>query len=521
MLSSSPLGRQEIVDRKLCTAAGLALFLAAVMAPPAQAAQVAPSSPELDLGRLLAASLAWLVPAGFVLLAAAGAQDGRAWQAALGGVAGAALGVLLFFLAGFALAFGGIGLLVTGEPGYSGLVWEWTLLAGQWGTRWGMAGMSGWALAGPAATPAAYELFFAHLPWVAAAAMVPLMALRGRTPALSSLLGGLLVGGVLYPLAANWVWGGGWLANLGANLNLGHGFVDFAGAGTVHLVAAGAGLAGLLAMVRRRPRRAADDQLAVALPAVHLPLLAAIGALLILAGSLGWAWANPLLDPATLQPSRGLVNIVLATMAGSLAPLAYTWFVAGRPDPLMTARGLAAGAIVAAAVGPFTPPWAAALLGLAAGLLAPLLTYVVREVLRIDDDTGLAPMHLAAGLLGLLAIGIFADGLAGAGWNQVGVSQHLGVAGQGVTGLLAAEGMQPDWPGQMQAQLIGAAALFLAPFLASVLVFGLLAALARGFRQVREARLAGPDETAPPVVAEPAASALADGEVAGAGQLSG
>ncbi len=447
--------------------------------------------------------MAWLVPAGFVLLAAAGAQDNRPWQAALGGVAGAARGVTLFYLAGFALAFGGIGLVTPNAPGYSDLVWEWTLLAGQWGTLWGMAGMSGWALTGPAATPAAYELFFVHLPWVATATMIPLMALRGRTPALSSLLGGLLVGGLLYPLATNWVWGGGWLANLGDNLNLGHGFVDFAGGGTVHLLAAGVGLAGMLTMVSRRPRRS-HETAAVPLPPVHLPLLASMGALLILAGSLGWAWANPLLDVSTLLPSRGLVNVVLAATTGALAPLAYTWFVADHPDPLLAARGLAAGAVITAATGPFIPPWAAAALGLLAGLLTPLLPYLMREVLRIDDDSGLTPVHLAAGLLGLLAIGFFADGLAGAGWNDVGAREFLGVPGQGVTGLIAAPDMQPDWPGQMQAQLVGAGALFAMGFLSGALVFGLLAVIARGLRMTREARATeqkqeppAPDEVTP------------------------
>jgi Amt family ammonium transporter len=334
------------------------------------------------------------------------------------------------------------------------------------------------------------------------------MALRGRTPALSSLLGGLLVGAVLYPLATNWVWGGGWLANLGANLNLGHGFVDFAGGGTVHLLAAGVGLAGLLTLVRRRPRRDAAAG-AVPLPAVHLPLLAVMGALLVLAGSLGWAWANPLLDPATLLPGRGLVNVVLAAAAGALAPLAYTWFVAEHPDPLLAARGLAAGAVIAAAAGPFIPPWAAAALGLAAGLLVPLLTYLVCEVLRIDDDSGLAPVHLAAGLLGLLAIGFFADGLAGAGWNGVGERQYLGVPSQGVTGLLAAPGLQPDWPGQIQAQLIGMAALFGIGFLGGLAVFGLLALLARGLRMAREARAEQPEVAAPAVAKDAAAEAEA------------
>ncbi len=61
--------------------------------------------------------------------------------------------------------------------------------------------------------------------------------------------------------------------------------------------------------------------------------------------------------------------MVLAASAGALAPLAYTWFVADHADPLMAARGLAAGAVVAAAVGPFLPPWAAALLGLTPGTI--------------------------------------------------------------------------------------------------------------------------------------------------------
>jgi Amt family ammonium transporter len=242
-------------------------------------------------------------------------------------------------------------------------------------------------------------------------------------------------------------------------------------------------------MVTRRSRRSADDA-AVPLPPVHLPLLASMGALLILAGSLGWAWANPLLDPATLLPSRGLINVALAAVAGALAPLAYTWFVANHPDPLLAARGLAAGAVIAAATGPFIPPWAAAALGFVAGLLAPLLTYLVREVLRIDDDTGLAPLHLAAGLLGLLAIGFFADGLAGAGWNGVGPREYLGVSGQGVTGLLAAPGMQADWPGQMQAQLIGMGVIFGMAFVTSLAVFGLLALMARGLRMARTAQAA-------------------------------
>ena len=487
-------------------------------AVPALASSPSQAAPGWDLARLIAACLAWLVPAGFILLAAAGVAQQRAWQTALAGVAGASLGVLLFFAVGFGLAFGGLGLVTSPAAGYGSLVWEWTLVAGDWGYKWGMAGLNGWALTGPAATPAAYALFFAQLPWVATATMLPLLALRGRTPSFSSLLGGLLIAGLLYPLATNWVWGGGWLANLGVNLNLGHGFVDFAGAGTVHLLGAAAGLAGLLVMVSRRPRTALQDldAPAVDMPPAHMPLLAAVGAFFILAGSLSWAWANPLLDVPTLLPMRGVVNAALVAASAALAPLAYTWFATGKPDPLMAARGLAAGAIAGAAFGPFFPPWAAVATGLVVGLIVPLLTYLLREVIRLDDDTGLTPVHLIGGLMGLLAVGLLSDGLAGAGWNGVGKTSFLGVDGQGVTGLLAAPGYQADWPGQMQAQLIGIGALFLVAFLAGLVVFGLLAALAHGFNRIASVRSAAPPQSpavepvAVAVEAEPPIAALAE-----------
>ena len=469
-------------SKRLGAAALGVLF--ALVAVPAAAAPPGQAAPAFDLTQLLATSMAWFVPVGFVLLAAAGASEGRGWQTALAGVAGASIGVLAFFVVGFGLAFGGIGLVYDKAPELSGLIWEWTVVTETWGPKWGMVGLSGWAMDGPAATAGAYTLFLAQAPWVATATLIPLLALRGRAPAFTSLLGGLLVGGLLYPLATNWVWGGGWLANLGANLNLGHGFVDFAGGATVHLLAAAAGIAGLLVTVPRRARQRIADTAPVPMPPVHLPLLASIGAVFILVGSLGWGWGNPLLDLPTLMPARGIVNALVAAASGALVPLAYTWFVTDRPDPLMAARGLAAGAVAGAAFGPFVPPGMAALVGALAGMLVPILTYLLREILRIDDDTGLTPVHLVSGLFGVLAVGLLADGLAGRGWNGVGTVEYLGVVGQGVTGWRAAAGMTADWPGQFQAQLVGGAALFLMPFLAGTLLFGLLAAIAAGLRRM-------------------------------------
>jgi Amt family ammonium transporter len=170
----------------------------------------------------------------------------------------------------------------------------------------------------------------------------------------------------------------------------------------------------------------------------------------------------------------------------------------------MAAKGLAAGAIAGMALGPFAEPGAALLLGALVGLLVPLVTYGVNEVLRVADDTHVVSIYLLGATVGLIAVGILADGLAGMGWNQVGAGSYMGVAGQGVTGLVAAEGLQQDWPGQLQAQLAGVAALFLVSFFTASVFFVPVAVVMRGLQ-----RPGDEGATAPPTIVVPATPATA------------
>jgi len=167
--------------------------------------------------------------------------------------------------------------------------------------------------------------------------------------------------------------------------------------------------------------------------------------------------------------------------------------VAGRLDPLMAARGLAAGLVAVSASAPFTGPPASLFLGALAGLAVPLGAYLVNEVLRLNDPGGVVSMHGIGGLIGLLAPGIFATGRYGLGWNGVGVDGHLGVAGQGVTGLLAATSFQPDWPGQFVAQLAGVGACVALPALLGLLLFASQRVITRLFFSVEAMSL--PDLT--------------------------
>ncbi len=425
--------------------------------------------------------LAFLVPIGYALIVVGGLEPERSRRAVVSFCAALGLAVLGYLATGFALQFGGIG-LVYDRPGFEGLIWEWSALGPTWGPGWGMAGLVGWGLAGPAATPAARSLALANLPWVIAAVQIPVLALQERAPRWAVGLLGLLMGGLFYPLVGNWIWGGGWLANLGSNLGLGHGLVDAGGAAGVHLLGAAVALGGLAAFASRRGP-AADPQSPALLPPLHLPFPALVGAGLLLAGTVAWFSAVPLPDGLALDLPAILLNVVLAAGGGTLLPLAYTWLVAGRPDPLMALRGLAAGVTAGLALAPFVPPWAALVVGLAVGFLVPLAVFCANHLVGFGDSATALAVHGLGAMGGLLALGLLADGRAGAGWNGVGAGDYLGVAGQGVTGLLAAGGLLPDWPGQMQAQLIGVAAVALFGFFASWLCLVPLAAAAYLLRQ--------------------------------------
>ncbi len=485
----------------------------ALAAPPSQEMETTAS-----MISLLTSVLALCVPTGLAFIVAGGLPEERAREATLSLLAALALGTLGYWAVGFGIQFGGVGLAYD-RAGLEGLVWEWSALPPEWGPSWGMVGLRGFGLLREAATPGAYALFLAQLPWAITAALIPLLALRGRAPTSVSLLAGLGTGALLYPLVGNWVWGGGWLANLGENLNLGHGLVDFAGAGTVHLLGAAVALAGILVIWPTQVRQAeqvppitepsAPEPVALAavpdpaaafsngpalqasvaspngndptvpLPPVHLPLLTTLGAALLTLGSVGWALANPLIEWSVAPPVLAALNVLLAAAGGAALPLAYTWFTASRPDPLMAARGLAAGVIAAGAAGPLMPPWSALVVGAVAGFLVPFVLYATAQWLRWDDRTAAVATSGLGGLWGLISVGLFADGRWGQGWNRIGVGQFLGIAQQGVTGFLAAPGFHRDWPGQMQAQIIGAAVIALFCFVAAWLIFAVASALAR------------------------------------------
>ncbi len=403
---------------------------------------------------LILTALAFLLPAGITMVAAASSTEKEAKDTALMGLLAIPLAVIAYALVGFGLQFGGLG-VVSNLPGAESLVREWSPLDVAWGPGWGIIGMGGFGVLGGNFGRDLVSLFLFQAALVATATAIPLLSLAKRLNFPLLLLISFLTGGLLYPLFGNWVWGGGWLSQLGKNTGLGHGFIDFAGSGTVHLLGAGVALAGILIFGTRLKRRRRP----VAPPPVHLPLLALLGTFLLLIGWLGVALGNPLLDDM-LPFAQVALNLMLSASGGLLVAAIYSWFTTRAPDALISLRGGVAGLVAASASFPFVSPWASLLMGGIAGLLLPLTVYLVEVRLRLDDLTAVVGMHAVPAVWGLLALGLFADGRSGVGWNGVGIGDYLGVSGQGVSGFFVVPGFQPG-PNQLYAQLVGLGALIL------------------------------------------------------------
>ena len=272
------------------------------------------------------------------------------------------------------------------------------------------------------------------------AATIPTGALAERWRFSAFLIYALFMSMVLYPLYGNWVWGGGWLSALGRAAGLGHGHVDFAGSSVVHMTGGVTALAGAIVLGPRSGKFRRDGTIA-AIPGHNLPL-AVMGTMVLAFGWFGFN-AGSTLAAADPRIATIAVNTLLASAAGALGALVFVWNVAKKPDVGMICNGLLGGLVAITASCAFVSPAAAVLIGAVAGLLVAWTVIVLERRFRVDDPVGAIAVHGACGAWGALALGLFADGTYGFGWN--------GVAGP-VRGLLFGDA------GQLVAQVIGVVA---------------------------------------------------------------
>jgi Amt family ammonium transporter len=403
-----------------------------------------------------ASLFALLLPLGVMLMQSGATPRSNEARVAAIGLVTLALATLSFVTVGFGFMFGGVG-IVASMPDLSRYATYYTLPVGA--QNWGIIGLRGFLL-NSVSEASAVQLFVTYLPLAMTCALFTVPLTHSRASIGAQLLITIFISGFLFPLLGFWLWGGGWLAALGINLNLGHGAVDLGGLTTAALAAGGAGLALLLFV----PHRSEDEQLEF--PATYHPFRSLSGLVIALIGAASITAGNPLLGANGEHIAAVLLlNGGVAVSSAVLVALLYTVITIQKPDLSAAARA-ATGALIAISAGTLLlPTWAALSAGVLAGLLATAGLYTVNHLLHISDDVGFISSILVPGMLGLLLIGLFANGTFGQGLNNVGATTYMGLASLGVTGLIPAAGAPGD-TGQMTAQIVGA---FVAPAMAFVL----------------------------------------------------
>ena len=372
--------------------------------------------------------LIFFMQAGFMLVETGFCRSKNAAHVAMTNFVIFAVGALAYWFVGFALQFGSVGAFFWAPGAKAILDGNAIQVAGQ-----AIAGTKGFlvgSLADGTYDPGVFAFFLFQLVFMDTAATIVTGAMAERWKFSAFMPFGVFMGAIVYPIYGMWIWGGGWLATLGVKFGLGHGAVDFAGSSVVHAVGGFAALAGAMVLGPRIGKFKADGT-PVAIPGHNIPM-AILGTIILVFGWFGFNGMSTL-SATDLRFPIIIGNTLLAASAGCLAALFLVWRLWGKPDPSMAVNGMLAGLVAITAPCAFVAPWAALVIGLIGGFVVVGGVVFFERVMKVDDPVGASSVHGLNGLWGMLALGIFADGTYGAGWN--------GVEG-GVRGLLYGDGSQ-------------------------------------------------------------------------------
>jgi len=344
------------------------------------------------------------------------------------------IGAVGYWLTGFAFQFGGVNAaypevaragVIAGEWAHSPItLGDWTGLLATPLMRFGQFGIlggSGFLLGGLGANAGLLAFFLFQMVFMDTAATIPTGSMAERFKFIGFVLMGLWVSMFIYPMVGGWIWGGGWLQNLGRSVGLGNGAVDFAGSGVVHMIGGAIALAGAI-VIGPRIGKFNKDGSANTIPG-HSISLGVLGTIILF---FGWFGFNPGSSLGFVGAFRNLaviaaINTLMAGAAGGVSAMTYIWLFGPtkKPDPGMSVNGILAGLVAITAPCAFVDSWAAVLIGLIAGLIVCWAS-VLLEKWKIDDPVGAVPVHFFNGLWGVLAVGIFSNGNPDtAAWNGV------------------------------------------------------------------------------------------------------
>lgn len=352
---------------------------------------------------LIGAALVFWMQAGFAMVEAGFTRAKNAGNIIMKNLMDFCIGTVMFILIGFSLLLGEDLVGLIGKPGFD-------IFTSYANFDW--------------------SNFVFNLVFCATTATIVSGAMAERTKFLSYCLYSAIISAMIYPIEAHWVWGGGWLSQMG--------FHDFAGSAAIHMVGGLSALIGAKMLGPRIGKFVKDKSGKIvkvnAFPGHNLP----IGALGVFILWLGWYGFNGAAATSVEQLGSIFVTTTIAPAIATVVCMILTWAKYGKPDVSMCLNASLAGLVAITAPCDVTDAFGAIIIGTVAGILVVFGVWFLDYKLRIDDPVGAVAVHCLNGIWGTVATGLFATTSApgndsvvglfyGGGFKQLGL-QLTGIA---------------------------------------------------------------------------------------------
>lgn len=326
---------------------------------------------------LIGAALVFWMQAGFAMVEAGFTRAKNTGNILMKNLMDFCIGTVVFILIGFSLLLGEDVLGFIGKPGFD-------IFTSYKDFDW--------------------SNFVFNLVFCATTATIVSGAMAERTKFISYCVYSGVISALIYPIEAHWIWGGGWLSQIG--------FHDFAGSCAIHMVGGISALVGAAILGPRIGKFTKDKNGKItkvnAIPGHNIT----IGALGVFILWLGWYGFNGAAAKSVEQLGSIFVTTTIAPALATVVCMIFTWLKYGKPDVSMCLNASLAGLVAITAGCDVTDAFGAIIIGSVAGLLVCFGVWFLDHVLRVDDPVGAVAVHMMNGIWGTIAVGLFATNSA-------------------------------------------------------------------------------------------------------------
>ena len=396
---------------------------------------------------LIGAALVFWMQAGFAMVEAGFTRAKNTGNIIMKNLMDFCIGTVVFILIGFSLLLGEDVVGLIGKPGFDIFT---------------------------AYSDFDFSNFVFNLVFCATTATIVSGAMAERTKFLSYCIYSGVISALIYPIEAHWIWGGGWLSQLG--------FHDFAGSCAIHMVGGISALIGAKILGPRIGKFKKDEKGKVVKVNAFPGHSIALGALGVFILWLGWYGFNGAACTSIEQLGSVFLTTTVAPAVATVVCMIFTWIKYGKPDVSMCLNASLAGLVAITAPCDVTDALGASIIGAVAGLLVVFGVWLLDHKLHIDDPVGAVAVHCMNGIWGTIAVGLFATDTS-PGYSIANAS------GETIKGLFYGGGFE-----LLGLQLTGFAAVALWTAVTITITFLVIKAVV-GLRVSREEEIEGLDAT--------------------------